>query len=72
VYACGKVNGVYSFDERVADGRAAGEQAAGRLGFGAEAAAARGPRRLSARRIPFRSSAIHAAESSSTSTKTSR
>jgi len=27
VYACGKVNGVYSFAERVADGRAAGEQA---------------------------------------------
>ncbi|HJX21306.1 MAG TPA: glycine cleavage T C-terminal barrel domain-containing protein, partial [Steroidobacteraceae bacterium] len=38
VYACGKVNGVYSFDERLADGRAAGEQAAGRLGFGAESA----------------------------------
>jgi sarcosine oxidase, subunit alpha len=35
VYACGKVNGVYSFDERLADGRAAGEQAAGALGFGA-------------------------------------
>jgi sarcosine oxidase, subunit alpha len=38
VYACGKVNGVYSFDERLADGRAAGEQAAGGLGFGAESA----------------------------------
>ncbi len=38
VYACGKVNGVYSFDERLADGRAAGEQAAGRLGFGPESA----------------------------------
>jgi len=34
VYACGKVNGVYSFADRLADGREAGEQAAGRLGFG--------------------------------------
>jgi sarcosine oxidase subunit alpha len=35
VYACGKVNGVYAFDERLTDGRAAGEQAAAGLGFGA-------------------------------------
>jgi sarcosine oxidase, subunit alpha len=34
VYACGKVNGLYSFEERISDGREAGEQAAGRLGFG--------------------------------------
>ncbi|MBV8911075.1 MAG: FAD-dependent oxidoreductase, partial [Gammaproteobacteria bacterium] len=38
VYACGKVNGVYGFEERLADGRAAGEQAAGALGFGGEPA----------------------------------
>ena len=38
VYACGKVNGVYGFEERLADGRAAGEQAAAALGFGSEAA----------------------------------
>jgi sarcosine oxidase subunit alpha len=36
VYACGKVNGLYAFEERLADGREAGEQATGRLGFGAE------------------------------------
>ncbi len=34
VYACGKVNGVFGFDERLADGRAAGDEAAARLGFG--------------------------------------
>jgi len=34
VYACGKVNGVYSLDERIVDGRDAGAQAAGQLGFG--------------------------------------
>lgn len=38
VYACGKVNGVYAFDERLADGRAAGTEAAGGLGFGPESA----------------------------------
>jgi len=38
VYACGKVNGVYSLDERIVDGRDAGAQAAGRLGFGAATA----------------------------------
>ena len=36
VYACGKVNGVYRFDERLADGRAAGEEAAASLGFGSD------------------------------------
>lgn len=36
VYACGRVNGVYSVEERIADGRNAGECAAGRLGFGSE------------------------------------
>jgi sarcosine oxidase, subunit alpha len=41
VYACGKVNGVYGFEERLADGRAAGEQAAGGLGFGSEPATRR-------------------------------
>jgi len=34
VYAAGKVNGVYALDERIADGRAAGEAAAAGLGFG--------------------------------------
>ena len=34
VYACGKVNGVYQFDGRLADGRAAGAEAAASLGFG--------------------------------------
>ncbi|MGH8322441.1 MAG: 2Fe-2S iron-sulfur cluster-binding protein, partial [Steroidobacteraceae bacterium] len=34
VYACGKVNGVYSFEARVADGRHAGACAAARLGSG--------------------------------------
>jgi sarcosine oxidase, subunit alpha len=34
VYACGKVNGVFSFEERIADGRDAGACAASRLGFG--------------------------------------
>jgi sarcosine oxidase subunit alpha len=38
VYACGKVNGVYGFDERLLDGRAAGDEAAARLGFGSEPA----------------------------------
>jgi sarcosine oxidase subunit alpha len=38
VYACGKVNGVYEFEERLADGREAGEQAAGLLGFGTASA----------------------------------
>lgn len=36
VFACGKVNGVYSFEERVLDGSNAGAGAAGRLGFGTE------------------------------------
>jgi sarcosine oxidase subunit alpha len=36
IYACGKVNGVYSLAERLADGRNAGECAAGRIGFGIE------------------------------------
>ena len=36
VYACGKVNGVYSFDARVADGRHAGACAAARIGLGNE------------------------------------
>jgi sarcosine oxidase subunit alpha len=36
VYACGKVNGVYSFAERLTDGRNAGACAAGGLGFGIE------------------------------------
>ena len=36
VYACGKVNGVYSFDARVADGRYAGARAAARIGLGNE------------------------------------
>jgi sarcosine oxidase, subunit alpha len=40
VYACGKVNGVYGFDERLADGRAAGDAAAATLGFGSEPPAA--------------------------------
>ena len=39
VYACGKVNGVYGFEERLLDGRAAGDEAAARLGFGSEPAA---------------------------------
>jgi sarcosine oxidase, subunit alpha len=36
VYACGKVNGVYGLDERLADGRAAGAEAAAALGFAGE------------------------------------
>ena len=36
VHACGKVNGVFAFAERVADGRAAGERAADSLEPGAE------------------------------------
>lgn len=36
VYACGKVNGVYGLDDRLADGRAAGAEAAAALGFGSE------------------------------------
>jgi sarcosine oxidase, subunit alpha len=36
VYACGKVNGVYSFDARIADGAYAGACAAARLGLGTE------------------------------------
>src|SRR5579862_171 len=40
VYACGKVNGVYGFEERLADGRAAGDAAAGARGFGSESTAA--------------------------------
>jgi len=40
VYACGKVNGVYSFEARIADGRDAGARAAGRLGFGNDGARA--------------------------------
>ena len=36
VYACGKVNGMYGYDERLADGRAAGDEAAASLGFGSE------------------------------------
>jgi sarcosine oxidase, subunit alpha len=36
VFACGKVNGIYSFAERVADGRNAGACAAGQLGYGIE------------------------------------
>jgi len=38
IYACGKVNGVYSFAERLADGRNAGACAAGQIGFGVEVA----------------------------------
>jgi sarcosine oxidase, subunit alpha len=38
IYACGKVNGVYSFAERVADGRNAGACAASHIGFGREVA----------------------------------
>ena len=38
VYACGKVNGVYRFDERLVDGRAAGDEAAAALGCGSEPA----------------------------------
>ncbi|HKF98454.1 MAG TPA: glycine cleavage T C-terminal barrel domain-containing protein [Steroidobacteraceae bacterium] len=38
VYACGKANGVYSFDERLVDGRAAGDEAAASLGFGSDPA----------------------------------
>jgi sarcosine oxidase subunit alpha len=34
IHACGKVNGVYSFAERIADGRNAGACAAGQIGFG--------------------------------------
>jgi sarcosine oxidase subunit alpha len=34
VYACGKVNGVYSLEERIADGREAGALAAAHLGLG--------------------------------------
>ena len=34
IYACGKVNGVYSFAERLEDGRNAGACAAGQIGFG--------------------------------------
>jgi sarcosine oxidase subunit alpha len=46
IYACGKVNGVYSFAERVEDGRNAGACAAGQIGFGIEVArqAAAAPR----------------------------
>ncbi len=36
VYACGKVNGAYSFEDRVGDGRYAGACAAAYLGFGSE------------------------------------
>ena len=36
VYACGKVNGVYGFAERIADGRDAGARAAADLGYGAK------------------------------------
>jgi sarcosine oxidase subunit alpha len=36
IFACGKVNGVYSFDARLADGRYTGACAAARLGFGSE------------------------------------
>ena len=44
LYACGKVNGHYTFEDRLADGHAAGEQAAVRLGFGAAAVAQAAPR----------------------------
>lgn len=40
VHACGKVNGVYGLQERIADGHNAGEHAAACLGFGARAARA--------------------------------
>jgi sarcosine oxidase subunit alpha len=36
VYACGKVNGIYRFDERLADGRAAGDEAATSLGLSSD------------------------------------
>jgi sarcosine oxidase, subunit alpha len=36
IYACGKVNGVYAFEARIADGRYAGACAAARLGLGNE------------------------------------
>jgi sarcosine oxidase subunit alpha len=40
LYACGKVNGRYSLEERFADGRHAGTRAAAAAGFGNEPAAA--------------------------------
>ena len=39
VYACGRVNGVFGFERKVADGRRAGQAAASRAGFGAAAPA---------------------------------
>jgi sarcosine oxidase subunit alpha len=38
IYACGKVNGAYSFTERLADGRNAGACAAWQIGFGIKTA----------------------------------
>jgi sarcosine oxidase subunit alpha len=58
VYACGKVNGVYGFDERLLDGRAAGDEAAARLGFGTDPAPR--PRQTTARECPNHSYPIFA------------
>jgi sarcosine oxidase subunit alpha len=61
-YACGKVNGVYGFDERLADGRAAGDEApAARL---RQRAGATCRSRRSRRTIPIPSSLIAAGNSS--------
>ena len=40
VFACGRVNGVFGFDRRLADGRRAGEAAAAHVGFGHPVSAA--------------------------------